>query len=313
MSLTREASFPTAPEDGLPPKGPSFWRTVARRVWNNPTGKGGVLLLAILVLLAVLAPLIAPADPVKQQLALANVAPSWLGGDGGGLLGTDPLGRDVFSRILYGLRLSLVIGFGTATAAAALGLLLGLIAGYYEKVAGTILMRVADVQFAVPFVAVGIALAAVLGAGVLKLMAVFAIWGWTMYARTIFSSVAQTKRLDYVTAVRLQGASAPRILFRHVMPNVLGPVIILWSTSAGVLILAESALSLLGIGIQTPDFSLGSMLADSQLTLRTAWWAAVFPGVAIALAVIGFNLLGDSLRDAFGTSTNNTRHDPELS
>lgn len=301
-----------APDETVP-KSPAFARTVVRRVLHNPTGVIGVVLLALLVLLAVLAPLIAPASPLHQNLALSDTPPSWLGGEGGGLLGTDSLGRDVFSRILYGLRLSLLIGFGTATAAAALGLLLGLIAGYYERVAGTLLMRLADIQFAVPFVAVGIALAAVLGAGVLKLMIVFAIWGWTVYARTIFASVAQTKRMDYVTAVRIQGASAPRILFRHIMPNVLGPVIILWSTSAGVLILAESALSLLGIGIQPPDFSLGSMLAGSQLALRTSWWAAVFPGVAIALAVIGFNLLGDSLRDAFSPSGSSTRHDPELS
>jgi ABC-type dipeptide/oligopeptide/nickel transport system permease subunit len=295
-------------------RAPSRARDIGRRIVANPTGKIAVGLLGVLVFLAVFAPWLAPADPVSQSLNSTDTPPSWLGGEGGGLLGGDPLGRDVLSRILYGLRLSLIIGVVTASATAVLGLALGLLAGYFEKVLGTALMRLADIQFSVPFIAVGIAVAAALGAGVQNLIIILAVWGWTIHARTIYSSVLQTKQLDFITAVKTSGAGTSRILFKHILPNVVGPVIILWSNSAGVIILAESALSLLGIGVQAPDFSLGSMLADSQTTLRTAWWAAVFPGAAIALAVIGFNLLGDALRDAFNPNlADMAKHDPDLS
>ncbi|MGI5330616.1 ABC transporter permease [Actinomadura nitritigenes] len=304
----------TATHDGeraATPRSRSRAAETAVRTWRDTSGKIAVVLLAVLVLLAVFAPLLAPHDPTAQQLAAANREPSWLGGAGGHLLGTDPLGRDVFSRLLYGLRLSLIVGVVTATASALLGLLLGLLAGYYESTAGAVLMRLADVQFAVPFVAVGVALAAVVGPGVVKLMIILAIWGWVNYARTIAATVSQTKRMEFVTAARVVGARTPAILLRHIAPNVLGPVIILWSTSAGVLVLVESALSLLGLGVQAPGFSLGSMLSDSRTTLQMAWWAAVFPGIAIMMVVVAFNLLGDALRDAFNPSAR-ADQDPEL-
>jgi peptide/nickel transport system permease protein len=278
-----------------------------RGVWADASGKVAVVLLGLLVLAAVLAPVLAPYDPTAQNLAQATQGPS-----GSHLLGTDTLGRDVFSRLLYGLRLSLVIGVATATASAVLGLLLGLIAGYYENTVGMVLMRVADIQFAIPFVAVGVALAAVTGPGIGKMMIILAIWGWTNYARTIADSVSRTRRMEFVTAARTLGARTPSIMVRHIAPSVLGPVIILWSTSAGIMVLVESALSLLSLGVQPPDFSLGGMLADSRTTLRLAWWAAVFPGLAIMLIVVAFNMLGDALRDAFNPSSR-AKHDPELS
>ena len=284
---------------------------IALRAWSDSSGRIAVILLALLVLIALLAPLIAPHDPVRQDLTLANEKPFWLGGEGGYVLGTDSLGRDVFSRILYGMRLSLAVGVITATASAVLGLLLGLLAGYYENSIGMVLMRVADIQFAIPFVAVGVALVAVLGPGIGKLMIILAIWGWASYARTIANSVSQAKRMEFVTAARTVGTRTPAILLRHITPHVLGPVIILWSTSAGVLVLVESALSLLGLGVLPPDFSLGSMLADSRSTLRLSWWATVFPGMAIMMIVVAFNLLGDALRDAFNPSVR-TKHDPDL-
>lgn len=281
------------------------------RVWGDTSGRIAIPMLAVLVLIAVFAPWLVPHDPTHQNLAAASAAPSWMGGEGGYLLGTDTLGRDVFSRLLYGLRLSLVVGVVTATGAALFGLVLGLIAGYFENGVGMVLMRLADIQFAIPFVAVGVALAAVVGPGIVKLMIILAVWGWANYARTIVNSVSQTKRMDFVTAAHTIGARTPAILFRHIAPNVLGPVIILWSTSAGVMILVESALSLLGLGVQPPDFSLGSMLSDSRTTLRLAWWATVFPGLAIMLVVVAFNLLGDAVRDALNPSAR-TKSDPEL-
>jgi peptide/nickel transport system permease protein len=293
------------------PKSRSRAAETAVRAWSDSSGRIAAVLLGLIVLAALLAPLLAPSDPTAQQLADANTAPSWLGGQGGHLLGTDTLGRDVFGRMVYGLRTSLLVGLLTATASAVFGLLLGLVAGYYENSVGMVLMRLADIQFAVPFVAVGVALAAVVGPGIVKLMIILAVWGWVNYARTIANSVSQVKRSEFVTAARTIGARTPAILFRHIAPSVLGPVIILWSTSAGVLVLVESALSLLGLGVQPPGFSLGSMLADSRTTLRLAWWATVFPGLAIMAIVVAFNLLGDALRDAFNPSVR-TKHDPEL-
>lgn len=285
---------------------------VLRNVVRNPTGKVAIGLLVVLGLAAVLAPLIATHDPLSQSLLQTNEPPSWLGGGGDHLLGTDDLGRDVFSRMVHGARLSLLFGLVTSSCTAVLGLFLGLVAGWYERVAGPILMRLADIQFAVPFVAVGIVVAAIFGPGVTKLVVILSLWGWTIHARTIVNTVSQVRRMDFITSVQIYGASTPRILFRHVLPNVLGPVIILWSTSAGVLVLAESALSLLGIGVVAPDFSLGSMLAGSQTALRLAWWSVVFPGLTIMLLVIGFNLLGDALRDALNPAVGRAAHDPDL-
>ncbi|GAB2863395.1 ABC transporter permease [Actinocorallia aurea] len=284
---------------------------IAGRVWADSVGRAAVVLLAVLVLIALCAPLLAPFDPEQQNLQATSQAPSWLGGAGGHLLGTDTLGRDILSRVLYGMRLSMAVGVLTATGAALIGLMLGLIAGYFENTAGAVLMRVAEIQFAVPFVAVGVALAAVVGPGIVKMMIILAVWGWVNYARTIVNSVSQVKRMDFVTAARTVGAKTPALLFRHIAPSVLGPVVILWSTSAGVLIMVESALSLLGLGVQPPGFSLGSMLSDSRSTLRLAWWATVFPGMAIMLLVVAFNLLGDAIRDALNPSARG-KADPEL-
>ncbi len=304
---------PASPASTVPVvKSPGRMREIFTKAWRNPTGKFGFLTLGVLVLAALFAPLIAPHDPTAQVLTAADRAPAWLGGEGGYLFGTDSLGRDVFSRILYGLRLSLVIGIVAATISAALGLVLGIVAGWYERFAGKILMRMADVQFAVPFVAVGIALTAVIGPGITPLLIILSVWGWTTYARTIANSVSQIKRQDFVTAARTLGASTPRLMLRHVAPSVLAPVVVLWSTSAGVLILAESGLSLLGLGVQAPVFSLGSMLADSQIALRLSWWSVLFPGLALLLIVLAFNMIGDALRDAFNPSSALVPRNPEL-
>ena len=295
-----------------PKKTPGRMREILRKAWANPSGRFGFVLLALLVTAAVLAPWIAPHDPVRQTLSSTDEAPVWLGGENGYLLGADSLGRDVLSRILHGLRLSLVVGIVAATCSAFLGLTLGILAGWYEDTLGKVLMRLADIQFAVPVVAVGIALTAALGPGLVPVLVILSVWGWTTYARTIANSVSQVKRSDFVTAARTLGASTPRIMAKHVAPSVLAPVVVLWSTSAGVLILAESGLSLLGLGVQAPEFSLGSMLSDGQVALRLSWWAVLFPGAALLLIVLAFNMIGDALRDAFNPSSALKPNNPEL-
>jgi len=268
-------------------------------------------MIALTVLVALVGPLLVSTSPTHQDLLATNQAPSWLGGTGGHLLGTDALGRDVLSRAVHGLRLSLLFGLSVATAAALVGLVLGLLAGYEQRFLGPFLLRVADIQFALPFVVVGLALTAVIGSGVWRIAAVLAIWGWTVYARTIVSSVAQVCRADFVTAARTYGTGLPRLLLRHVAPNVLGPVVVLWTTSAGVMIMVESSLSLLGLGAQPPAFSLGTMLGDAATQLRLAWWAVVSPGAVLLWIVLAFNLTGDGLRDAL-SSGGHLEHDPEL-
>lgn len=287
-------------------------REILGKAWSNPAGKIGFGLLAVLVILSVFAPLIAPHDPTAQILADADTKPMWMGGEGGYLLGTDSLGRDVFSRVLYGLRLSLTIGVVTATISALLGLFLGVLAGYFERFIGPALLRLADIQFAIPFIAVGIALTAVLGPGIVTLVVVLSVWSWTIYARTIVRSVSQVRRLDFVVAARTLGASTSRIMLRHIVPSVIGPVIVLWSVSVGVTVLAESGLSLLGLGVQAPGFSLGSMLGDGQTALRLAWWSIAFPGVALLLIVLSFNMIGDAVRDALNPGAHAKPQNPEL-
>lgn len=291
---------------------PSRTRQVISRLRGNAFAKAGLILLGVITLLAILAGFITSVPPTEQRLALANQPPSWLGGEGG-VFGTDQLGRDVFSRMLFGARTSLVFGLVTGTGSALMGLTMGLLAGYYNRYFGPILMRFVDIQFAIPFIAIGLALVSVVGPGLLPLSIIFIVWGWTGFARTIYSSVIQVKAADHIAAVRVHGASNKRIIFRHILPNVIGPVIILWSTVCGVLILAESALSLLGLGVQPPGFSLGTLLADGQKVLRVAWWVAVFPGVMIGLIVVGFQLLGDALRDSLTLSDSVKRLDPDLS
>ncbi|MFC6153719.1 ABC transporter permease [Nocardioides yefusunii] len=304
---------PDVPDTHVPPrKTPGRMKEILRKAWKNPSGRFGFILLGLLVLVAVLAPWIAPHDPVRQTLTSSNEKPVWLGGENGYLLGADSLGRDVLSRTMHGLRLSLLVGIVAATCSAILGLTLGILAGWYEDTLGKVLMRLADIQFAVPFVAVGIALTAALGPGLAPVLVILSVWGWTTYARTIANSVAQVKRADFVTAARTLGAGTPRIMFKHVAPSVLAPVVVLWSTSAGVLVLAESGLSLLGLGVQAPGFSLGSMLSDGQVALRLSWWAALAPGGALLMLVLAFNMIGDALRDAFNPSSALKPNNPEL-
>jgi peptide/nickel transport system permease protein len=255
-------------------------------------------LLMLIIGSALLAPVLAPHDPVAQELTQANQPPALMGGSWTYPLGTDDVGRDELSRLLFGARLSLLIGIVGATISAILGTSLGLFAGYFEGPSGALILRLADIQFALPFVVISIAVIAIFGGGLQNLLILLSLWGWALFARTIATSVTQAKHQEYVAAATVIGCRATRILGRHILPNVWSPSLILWSAAASQLILAESALSFIGLGVRSPDFSWGSMLAASQPLLRSAWWAALSPGLAITLTVITFNLLGDQLRDA---------------
>jgi peptide/nickel transport system permease protein len=269
-----------------------------RAVFRNRSGQIAVGFIALVVTLGVLAPVLIHYDPTSTDFTIVGLPPLGLGGSLAHPLGTDQFGRDLLARLIYGSRTSLFIGLVAASVSASLGTILGLLAGYYDRRLGPFLLRLAEIQFSLPFTVVALAVIAVYGPGLRNLLILLSVVGWAGYARTIAVSVSQANRMDFVTAARLQGAGMARILFRHILPNVWGPIIVLWSTSAGVLILAESGLSFIGLGVQAPQFSWGSMLAESQGSLRTQWWEAIFPGLALTFTVVSFNLLGDSIRDA---------------
>lgn len=252
----------------------------------------------VAVLLAALAPWIAPHSPTSGNLALRLRPPVWQ--EAGGverLLGTDLLGRDVLSRLVWGARVSLLIALAATVLGAVVGSIVGLVAGFYRGAADAVLTKVIDVQLAFPFVLLAIAVVAVAGPSIPVLVIVLAIGAWVGHARIVRGLVLSLRERDYVQAAFALGAGAPRILVRHLVPEVLSTIIVLATFDVGRIIILESTLSFLGLGVQPPTPSWGSDLRDAAIYVRQAWWTAAFPGLAIMLVVLAINLLGDGLRD----------------
>jgi peptide/nickel transport system permease protein len=262
----------------------------------------GATLLAVFTTAAVLAPLLAPHDPLAVADPAAPVAlqpPS-----ARHLLGTDALGRDVLARVLFGGRVSLAVGVGVEVVVAALGGVVGLLAGYYGRTLDAALMRLTDVVMAFPSLILAIGLVAVFETpGLGNVFVVLVLLGWTTIARVVRGTVLTLKSRECVQAARARGARDRTILFRHILPNSLGPLLVAATLGVGGNMVAEAGLSFLGLGSQPPTISWGAMLADGQSDLLTAPWAAVFPGLALLLAVLGVNLLGDGLRDMLDPRT----------
>jgi peptide/nickel transport system permease protein len=257
--------------------------------------------LVVLALLSVglLSDQIAPQDPLAVSPDDRLKAPGTiLSNHVISLLGTDGVGRDVFSRILAGARLSLLIGIGSVLVAGAFGTLMGLVAGYSGGRVENIIMRLVDIQMAFPSILLALAIAAALGASVINLILALGFSFWTSYARLSRSSVLSIKEKEYVTGARVVGAGDARILFRHILPNASNPIMVLATLHVGQMIISEASLSYLGLGIQPPDISWGGMIANGRDYLGSAWWAATFPGIAIALTVLVMGLFGDAVRDA---------------
>jgi ABC-type dipeptide/oligopeptide/nickel transport systems, permease components len=213
------------------------------------------------------------------------------------LLGTDPLGRDVLARVIVGGRISLTVGVLSVLGAVVLGTLMGLIAGYYRGIAEVILMRFADVQLALPFILIAIMFLAILGTGIDKVIFFMIIAQWVQYARLVRGSVLALRDREFILSARAIGVGNGRIIFQHILPNVLGPIVILMTLNVANNILLESSLTFLGLGVDPLIPSWGGMLADGRTYLQSAWWVSVFPGLAIMFTVLGLNLLGDWLRD----------------
>lgn len=271
----------------------SLTRDTLRRLWMNPGAIAGAIVLTVVILSAIFAPLIAPYDPIAQDTTAIRAAPS-----AQHLFGTDNFGRDVFSRVLYGGRMSLPVGFVAVGITAVVGVALGLIAGYYGRAIDSVIMRWVDIMLAFPGILLAMALVAILGPSLFNLMLAVGIAAIPEYTRVVRGTVLSAREAEYVVAVRVTGAPDHSIVLRHILPNVLPPVIVLATLGIAGAIILGSTLSFLGLGIQPPTPEWGNMLSDGRSMLRHQWWVSLFPGLAIMLTVLAINLLGDGLRDA---------------
>ncbi len=264
-----------------------------RRMISNPTTILGLLLVLLAIACAVFAPVIAPYDPVTGNLREYVQPPS-----SAHLFGTDDIGRDVFSRVVYGAQISIKLALSVQGLTLLVGLVLGLLGGFYGGWLDTIIMRIADIVMSFPLLIIAIALVGILGSSQTNVIAALTLVSWPYVTRLTRSQVLSVKEQEYVTAARGLGATDLRLMVRHILPNLVTPVVVYITLGIGGVILAEASLSFLGLGSgNQAQPSWGKMLDESRAFIRSAWWMPFFPGVAILLTVLGFNLLGDGLRD----------------
>ena len=258
----------------------------------------GMVIIVLAAATALTAPLLAPADPSRVAVAERLRPPMWQeGGTADNILGTDSLGRDILSRMMYGARVSLLVGCVSVFLAGLVGVFFGLVAGYVGGWPDTVLMRVADIQMAFPFILLAITLMAVLGSSLGNIIFTLAITGWVSYARMVRGQVLSLREKEFVDAARCVGVPSFRIMWRHILPNTISPIIVLASFGVSAAIVAEAGLSFLGLGVPLSVPSWGAMLSQAREVQSKAWWPAVFPGLAITATVFGINVVGDWLRD----------------
>lgn len=268
------------------------------RLLRSPTGTVGLFIVATVLIVAALGPSLAPLNPLEQNLTGRLKPPLWVNAAGQvHYLGTDQLGRDVLSRIIAGSRVSILVAAGAVPISAVLGTLLGVLSGYIGGRVDELLMRLVDIQLALPFMLLILAVVAVLGPGLLNMILVLGMTGWAHYTKLVRGDVLSIRHREFILAARALGAGGGRIMARHVLPNVLSPVIVLITLSVPRVIVAEASLSFLGLGIQPPTPSWGGMLSQGREFIWNSWWLSTFSGLAISLTVLGVNLLGDWLRD----------------
>jgi len=293
MATTKAATATSGATTVLATQPRSLWRDAWARLLKNKAAIFGGALVLLIIIAGVAAPLIAPYDPIKQNLRASLLSPSsahWFG--------TDVHGRDIFSRILYGAAISLRIGFLGALLGGSIGIVLGLVSGYYGGPADMLIMRLVDIQLAFPGLLLAIAIIAVIGPGLENVIIAVSIFSVPTFTRVVRGSVLSIRERDFVVAARTVGATNSRIMRLHLFPNILAPVLVLLTMRIATAILTAASLSFLGLGAQPPTPEWGAMLSDGRDYLMLAPHVATFPGLAILLAVLGFNLLGDGLRDA---------------
>ncbi|MBZ0295042.1 MAG: ABC transporter permease [Anaerolineae bacterium] len=292
---TQTVQTPTLDPSSQRPRG--LWRETLDRFVRHRTGMVGAFIILVLLVMALLGPMLAPYEPNKMDFTGAFAPPSLAHP-----LGADDFGRDTLSRIMYGARVSLLVGIIAVTIAATVGTTLGMVAGYGNRILDEVIMRLMDILLAFPTILLAIAVMAALGRGFTNAMIAIGIVYIPIFARIARGEVLSVKNNEYVQAARALGASDFQILLHHIFPNILAPIIVETSLSLSFAILAEAALSFFGLGTQPPDPSWGRMLSEGRDFFRQSAWMGIFPGLAIMLTVMGFNFLGDGLRDALDPS-----------
>jgi ABC-type dipeptide/oligopeptide/nickel transport system permease subunit len=276
-----------------PPAEPGFWTESWYQLTRNRAAMAGLVIIAFFALIAIFAPVVAPKDPLEQTISARLTAPF----TDGYILGTDDLGRDLLSRIIYGGRISLIIGVVSVGISLVIGVVLGMAAGYFGGWVDRVIMRVIDIMLAFPYILLTIVIVAILGPSLMNAMVAIGISQMPRYARVIRASVMAEREQDYVLAERSLGTGNMELMFRTILPNSLSPTIVQATLGVGEAILSSAGLSFLGLGAQPPTPEWGLMIASSKQFITSAWWIVTLPGIAILLAVLGFNLLGDGLRD----------------
>jgi peptide/nickel transport system permease protein len=269
-----------------------------RRVVRHRGATAGIIIFVLVVAAAAAASWVAPRDPLAQEVIARLQEPGWNDGSGWtAWLGTDHLGRDILSRLVYGSRVSLLVSVSSVAGSLTLGLALGLLAGFYGGPTDGVIMRLTDLQLAFPFILLALAIVALLGPSLRNIIVVFIVTSWPIYARVVRGTVLSLRELEFVAAARALGRQDLGILLRHVTPNTLAPLTVIAFFEMARMIITEAALGFLGLGVQPPTATWGNMLADGRDYIRDAWWLSAFPGLAIMLTATGVNLLGDGLRD----------------
>jgi peptide/nickel transport system permease protein len=274
------------------------WVAFLRRLARRRTALFGLVVVGVVVVAALGAPWLTPWDPVEQDITNRLKPPGSQDPAGRAhLLGTDHLGRDILARIVFGARPALMVGFAAVAISGLLGMAVGLLSGYFGGRVDDVFMRLADIQLAFPFILLAIAVIGVLGPSLPVIIVVIGVSSWVVYARVVRGSVLSLREREFVQAALALGSRDGRILLRHILPNALTPWMVVATLDMARVIVIESALSFLGLGVQPPTPTWGGMLADGRVYISTAWWLATFPGLAILVSVLGINLFGDGLRD----------------
>lgn len=281
------------------------WVMTLKRFARRRTALFGLGVVVTVLLAAAFAPWLTPFDPLEQDINQRLREPGWQTAEGRvHALGTDHLGRDILARVIFGSRIALVVGLSAVLISGVLGMAIGLVSGYFGGWVDDFFMRLADIQLAFPFILLAIAVIGVLGPSLRNIIIVIGVSSWVVYARVVRGEVLSIREREFVQAAIALGSRDGRVLVRHVLPNAFTPWLVVATLDMARVIVIESALSFLGLGVQPPTPTWGGMLADGRVYLSTAWWLATFPGLAILVTVLGINLLGDGLRDTLDPRLN---------
>ena len=281
------------------------WVMTLKRLARRRTALFGLGVVSIVLVAAAFAPWLTPFDPLEQDINQRLQEPGWQTAEGRvHALGTDHLGRDILARVISGSRIALIVGLSAVLISGVLGMAIGLVSGYFGGKVDDFFMRLADIQLAFPFILLAIAVIGVLGPSLRNIIIVIGVSSWVVYARVVRGEVLSIREREFVQAAIALGSRDGRVLVRHVLPNAFTPWLVVATLDMARVIVIESALSFLGLGVQPPTPTWGGMLADGRVYLSTAWWLATFPGLAILVTVLGINLLGDGLRDTLDPRLN---------